>query len=86
MYSTVIYNIFFNYINKSIGTWEDGSSLYYFYKLDIFLTQLEISLKVSLMPMWLSKILTSVTLQLEFIVPILLLIQFIRYGYEDFLW
>ena len=70
---SIIY--FFNYINKSIGTWEDGSSLYYFYKLDIFLTPIgNIIKEFSLMPMWLSKILTSITLQLEFIVPILLLI------------
>ena len=70
---SIIY--FFNYINKSIGTWEDGSSLYYFYKLDIFLTPLGNLIKeFSLMPMWLSKILTSLTLQLEFIVPILILI------------
>ena len=70
---TVIY--FFNFVNKSSGTWQDGSSLYYFYKLDVFLTPLGNFIKeFSLMPMWLSKILTSITLHLEILVPLLLLI------------
>ena len=70
---SIIY--FFNFINKSSGTWEEGSSLYYFYKLDIFLTPLGNFIKeFSLMPMWLSKILTDMTLQLELWVPILLII------------
>ena len=69
---SIIY--FFNYINKFSGTWEDGSSLYYFYKLDIFLTPLGNLIKeFSMMPMWLSEILTGITLQLELWVPILII-------------
>jgi predicted DCC family thiol-disulfide oxidoreductase YuxK len=70
---SIIY--FFNFVNKSSGTWQEGSSLYYFYKLDVFLTPLgNIIKEFSLMPMWLSKILTSITLHLEILVPLLLLI------------
>jgi predicted DCC family thiol-disulfide oxidoreductase YuxK len=68
---SIIY--FFNFTNKFSGTWEEGTSLYYFYKLDIFLTPLGNFIKeFSMMPMWLSQILTGITLQLEFWVPILL--------------
>jgi predicted DCC family thiol-disulfide oxidoreductase YuxK len=70
---SIIY--FFNFVNKSSGTWQDGSSLYYFYKLDVFLTPIGNFIKeFSLMPMWLSKILTGMTLQLEFWVPLLLIV------------
>ena len=65
---------FFNYINKFSGTWNEGTSLYYFYQLDVFLTPLGNLVKeFSLMPMWLSEILTDVTLKLELWIPILLL-------------
>ena len=70
---SIIY--FFNFVNKSVGTWNDGSSLYYFYQLDIFLTPMGNFIKeFSLMPMWLSEILTQMTLYLELWVPFLLII------------
>ena len=70
---SIIY--FFNFANKSVGTWNDGSSLYYFYQLDIFLTPFGNFIKeFSLMPMWLSEILTQMTLYLELWVPFLLII------------
>ena len=66
---------FFNFVNKCVGTWNDGSSLYYFYQLDPFLTPMGNFIKeFSLMPMWLSKILTDMTLYLELWVPFLLII------------
>lgn len=70
---SIIY--FFNFVNKSSGTWQEGSSIYYFYNLDVFLTPIGNFVKeFSLMPMWLSKILTGMTLQLELWVPLLLII------------
>ena len=72
---SIIY--FFNYINKSGSTWGDGTSLYYFYQLDNFLTPIGNFIKeFSLMPLWLSKVLTFMTIQLEVIVPFLILSPF----------
>ena len=72
---SIIY--FFNYINKSGSIWEEGSSLYYFYKLDTFLTPVgNFVNEFSLMPLWLSKFLTSLTLHLEMLVPFLILMPF----------
>ena len=72
---SIIY--FFNYINKDGGTWEQGTSIYYFYQLDHFLTPLGNFIKeFSLMPLFLSKILTHMTIYLEMIIPFLILMPF----------
>ena len=72
---SIIY--FFNYINKDGGTWEQGTSIYYFYQLDHFLTPLGNFIKeFSLMPIFLSKVLTYMTIYLEMIVPFLILMPF----------
>lgn len=72
---SIIY--FFNYINKSGSTWGEGTSLYYFYQLDNFLTPLGNFIKeFSLMPLWLSKALTFMTIQLELAVSFLILLPF----------
>ena len=72
---SIIY--FFNYINKSGSTWGEGTSLYYFYQLDNFLTPLGNFIKeFSLMPLWLSKALTFMTIQLELAASFLILFPF----------
>ena len=66
---------FFNFINKTGTTWEQGTSVYYFYQLDNFLTPFGNFIKeFSLMPLWLSKLLTYSTIYLEMLAPILILI------------
>ena len=67
----------FNYFNKDGSTWESGSSIYYFYQLDTFLTPLGNFVKgFGLMPLPLSKVLTYMTLALELLVPFLILAPF----------
>ena len=67
----------FNYFNKDGSTWESGTSIYYFYQLDTFLTPLGNFIKeFGLMPLALSKILTSMTMTFELVVPFLILAPF----------
>ena len=69
---------FFNYINKTGNTWEQGTSIYYFYHLDHFLTPFGNLIKeFGLMPIQLSKLLTLSTVYLEMLAPLLILIPFI---------
>ena len=64
----------FNFFNKDGGTWEQGTSIFYFYQLDTFLTPIGNFVKeFGLMPLGLSKILTYMTMTLEFLVPFLIL-------------
>ena len=80
---SIIY--FFNYINKDGSTWEQGTSIYYFYQLDNFLTPLGNFIKeFSLMPLSISKILTFTTIQLEFIVPFLIISPFFALWFRRF--
>ena len=73
---SIIY--FFNYINKTGNTWEQGTSIYYFYHLDHFLTPFGNFIKeFGLMPIQLSKLLTYSTMYLEMLAPLLILIPFI---------
>ena len=67
----------FNFFNKDGGTWQEGTSIFYFYQLDTFLTPIGNFIKeFGLMPLGLSKILTSITMTLEFLVPFLILSPF----------
>ena len=67
----------FNFFNKDGSTWQEGTSIFYFYQLDTFLTPLGNFIKeFGLMPLWLSKVLTSSTMVLEFLVPFLILSPF----------
>ena len=64
----------FNFFNKTGSTWEDGTSIYYFYRLDTFLTPIGNFIKeFGLMPLPISKILTHMTMALELLVPFLIL-------------
>ena len=64
----------FNYFNKDGSTWEQGTSIYYFYQLDTFLTPIGNFIKeFGLMPLPLSKLLTYMTMALESLVPFLIL-------------
>jgi predicted DCC family thiol-disulfide oxidoreductase YuxK len=73
---SIIY--FFNFMNKTGSTWEEGTSVYYFYHLDNFLTPFGNFIKeMNLMPLWLSKLLTYSTTYLELIIPFLILIPMI---------
>ena len=64
----------FNFFNKDGSTWEEGTSIFYFYHLDTFLTPLGNFIKeFGLMPVTLSKILTYMTMTFELLVPFLIL-------------
>ena len=67
----------FNYLNKDGSTWEQGTSLYYLYQLDLFLTPLGKFIGANgLMPIEMSKLLTEITMYMELIVPFLILCPF----------
>ena len=64
----------FNFFNKDGNTWQEGTSIFYFYHLDTFLTPIGSFIKdFGLMPLALSKVLTYMTMALEFLVPFLIL-------------
>ena len=64
----------FNFFNKDGSTWEEGTSIFYFYHLDTFLTPFGNFIKeFGLMPVTLSKILTYMTMTFEILVPFLIL-------------
>ena len=63
---------YYNFLNKTGNMWEDGTAVYYMYQLETFLTPFGawISSKIT---MTISKLLTFMTLYLEYCIPIAIL-------------